>query len=206
MGITVFADVVLSTSILGVGITGKNQRLNSRVTTDNGFESVNIVWTQTLREYTLGVVPMTLATWQSVETIHEITEGGAYGFLLLDPHDFSTSDGVCTGLTSTTFQLYKRYLHGPSGRYKTRKITRPIAAGFSITNSGVTISTYTLNAATGVITIPAAPTASNLAWSGSFYVPVHFQEDSIDWDLVRTGSTSERLIAGPSVVLKEIRE
>ena len=71
MAIAVFADVVLSTSILGVGITGKNQRLNSRVTTDNGFESVNIVWTQTLREYTLGVVPMALATCQSVETIHE---------------------------------------------------------------------------------------------------------------------------------------
>ena len=206
MAITVYSDVVLSTSILGAGITGKNQRLNSRVSTDNGFESVNIVWTQTLHEYTLGVVPRTLSTWQSVETIHEVTEGGAYGFLLLDPHDSTTSDGVCTGLTSTTFQLYKRYLHSPSGRFKNRKITRPIAAGFAITNSGVSVASYTLNATTGVITIPAAPTAANLAWSGSFYVPVHFQDDSIDWDLVRSGSSSDRLIAGPSVVLKEIRE
>jgi len=206
MAITVYSDVVLSTSILGAGITGKNQRLNSRVSTDNGFESVNIVWTQTLHEYTLGVVPMTLSTWQSVETIHEVTEGGAYGFLLLDPHDSTTSDGVCTGLTSTTFQLNKRYLHSPSGRFKNRKITRPIAAGFAITNSGVSVASYTLNATTGVITIPAAPTAANLAWSGSFYVPVHFQDDSIDWDLVRSGSSSDRLIAGPSVVLKEIRE
>ena len=206
MAITVYSDVVLSTSILGAGIAGKNQRLNSRVSTDNGFESVNIVWTQTLHEYTLGVVPMTLSTWQSVETIHEVTEGGAYGFLLLDPHDSSTSDGVCTGLTSTTFQLYKRYLHAPSGRFKNRKITRPIAAGFAITNSGVTVASYTLNATTGVITIPAAPTAANLAWTGSFYVPVHFQDDSIDWDLVRSGNAQDRLIAGPAVVLKEIRE
>jgi uncharacterized protein (TIGR02217 family) len=206
MAITVYGDVVLSTSILGVGIKGKNQRLNSRVMTDNGFESVNVVWTQTLREYTLGVVPMSLATWQAVETIHEVTDGGAYGFLLLDPHDSTTADGVCTGLTSTTFQLYKRYLHAPSGRFKNRKITRPVAAGFAITNSGVTVASYTLNAATGVITIPAAPTAANLAWVGSFYVPVHFQDDSIDWDLVRSGNVSDRLIDGPSVVLKEIRE
>jgi uncharacterized protein (TIGR02217 family) len=206
MAITVYSDVVLSSAILGVGIKGKNQRVNSRVMTDNGFESVNVIWTQTLHEYTLGVVPMALSTWQSVETIHEVTEGGAYGFLLLDPHDSSTSDGVCTGLTSTTFQLYKRYLHAPSGRFKNRKITRPIAAGFAITNSGVTVASYTLNATTGVITIPAAPTAANLAWTGSFYVPVHFQDDSIDWDLVRSGNAQDRLIAGPAVVLKEIRE
>ena len=206
MAITVYGDVVLSTSILGVGIKGKNQRVNSRVMTDNGFESVNVVWTQTLREYTLGVVPMSLSTWQAVETIHEITEGGAYGLLLLDPHDSTTSDGVCTGLTSTTFQLFKRYLHAPSGRFKNRKITRPIAAGFAITNSGVTVASYTLDVATGVITILAAPTAANLAWSGSFYVPVHFQDDSIDWDLVRSGNVADRLIDGPSVVLKEIRE
>jgi len=60
--------------------------------------------------------------------------------------------------------------------------------------------------ATGVITIPAAPSAANLAWTGSFYVPVHFRDDSIDWDLVRSGNMSDRLIDGPSVVLKEIRE
>jgi len=35
---------------------------------------------------------------------------------------------------------------------------------------------------------------------------VHFQDDSIDWDLVRSGNVSDRLIDGPSVVLKEIRE
>jgi uncharacterized protein (TIGR02217 family) len=174
--------------------------------TDNGFESVNIVWSQTLHEYTLGVVPMSLSTWQTVETIHEVTEGGAYGFLLLDPHDSSTSDGVCTGVTSTTFQLYKRYLHAASGRFKNRKITRPIASGFVIKNSGTTVTAYTLDTTTGIVTIPAAPAAANLAWTGSFYVPVHYLEDTIDWDLVRGGASADRLIAGPNVVLREVRE
>ena len=206
MPITVYADVILSTAILGAEITGKNLRFNSRVMTDNGFESVNIVWSQTLHEYTLGVVPMSLSTWQTVETIHEVTEGGAYGFLLLDPHDSSTSDGVCTGVTSTTFQLYKRYLHAASGRFKNRKITRPIASGFVIKNSGTTVTAYTLDTTTGIVTIPAAPTAANLTWTGSFYVPVHYLEDTIAWDLVRGGASADRLIAGPNVVLREVRE
>jgi hypothetical protein len=45
-----------------------------------------------------------------------------------------------------------------------------------------------------------------LTWRGEFYVPVHFMEDEIDWDLARPGDMEDRLIAGPSVVLQEIRE
>jgi hypothetical protein len=36
---------------------------------------------------------------------------------------------------------------------------------------------------------------------------VHFQNDTIDWTMVRPGSDpDDRLFAGPSVVLQEIRE
>jgi hypothetical protein len=73
---------------------------------------------------------------------------------------------------------------------------------------------YTLDSRTGRITIPslAASAAaslaavSTLAWKGSFYVPVHFMDDVIDWDLVLSGPAEQRLVAGPSVVLQEIRE
>ena len=65
---------------------------------------------------------------------------------------------------------------------------------------------YTLNVTTGIITIPSAPAASTVTWIGSIYVPVHFADDSIDWTLVAAGAYDARFLAGPSVMLKEIRE
>lgn len=208
MAITVFGDVILPGSVLAAGVKGKNLRLNARVPTDNGFEWINIIWTQTLRQYTLGLVPLRLEQWQAIETLHEITEGGAYGLLLQDPKDSSVSDGVMTQVGAGVYQLHKRYLHTASLRYKTRKITRPQAAGFVATVASVPLApaSYTLDASTGRITIPSAPAVGTLAWSGAFYVPVHFMDDVIDWDLVLSGPAEQRLVAGPSVVLQEIRE
>jgi uncharacterized protein (TIGR02217 family) len=208
MAITVFSDVVLSSAILSSGVSGKNIRLNSRVPTDNGYESVNVVWTQTLREYTLGVVPLRVDQWQAIETLHEITEGGAYGMLLEDPKDSSVSDGVATAISAGVFQLHKRYLHSPSTRFKTRKITRPRASGFVIRVGAVTLTSaeYALDVTTGRVTIVSNPAASSLSWTGRFDVPVHFMDDTIDWDMVVTGAAQTRYVAGPSVVLREVRE
>lgn len=45
-----------------------------------------------------------------------------------------------------------------------------------------------------------------LTWAGDFYVPVHFASDDIDWELVAAGPAATRLLAGPNVVLMEVRE
>lgn len=208
MAIIVLSDMILPNSVISAGVRGKNMRLNSRVPVDNGYETINIIWSRTLRQFELGTVPMTTPHWQAIEAFHEITEGGAYGFLMEDPKDSIVSTGVASAISSTVFQLQKRYIDTGSSRYKDRIITRPRAAGFVITNSGTPISdaSYTLDVTTGRITIPSAPTAANLAWSGHFYVPVHFMEDSIDWDLLSGGTSDQRLLSGPSVVLQEIRE
>jgi uncharacterized protein (TIGR02217 family) len=211
MAITVLSDVILSNRVIRAGVRGKQLRRNSRVTTDSGAEYANVVWAQTLRQYEVGIKPMRRETWMDIEALHEVTEGGAYGFLMEDPKDneVTVANGKAYSLTSTTFQLYKRYLDSGSSRYKDRKITRPRAASFTIYNSGVAIpgGSYTLNAETGVVTIPSAPTASNLTWAGGFYVPVHFMDDSIDWEMVLAGPVVDgRLLAGPSTVLVEIRE
>jgi len=208
MAITVFDDVILPSSLLAAGVKGKNLRLNARVPTDNGFESINIIWTQTLRQYTLGLVPLPLAQWQAMETLHEITEGGAYGLLLQDPKDSTVIDGVMTPVGPGLYQLHKRYLHAASLRFKTRQLAGPESAGFVVTAGGVPLapSSYTLDAGTGRLSIASAPAVSTLAWRGSFYVPVHFMYDVIDWDLVLSGPSEQRLVAGPSVVFQEIRE
>lgn len=206
MTVTVYDDVFLSNDVIAAGVRGKNMRSNSRVALPGGDLDINVVWSRTLRQYELGFIAMTLAAWQSIETLHEITEGGAFGFLLEDPIDHQVTGGVMTEVSTGIYQLHKRYLHGASSRYKDRTITRPRAAGFVVTNNGTPVVSYTLDVETGRITIPAEPDAEDLAWSGLFYVPVHFMEDTIDWEVIRPGSDSARLVAGPSVVLQEVRE
>lgn len=208
MGITVFANVFLPNAVIAAGVRGKNIRLNSRVETDSGHRSVNVIWSKTLRQYELGTVPLRLDQWQAIETLHEITEGGAYGFLMTDPKDSAVANGVLTRISAGVYQLVKRYSDAGSGRSKDRNITRPNPTGFVLTNNGVPMvaGTYTLNADTGRVTISSDPAPETLSWSGAFYVPVHFMDDFIDWDMVISGGAEQRYLAGPSVVLQEVRE
>lgn len=208
MSITVLADVILRNSVISGSVRGKSMRRNDRVVTDSGASAINIGWTKTLREYELGTVPMLVAAWQVVEGLYEITQGGAYGFLMEDPKDHAVASGEgVVALSGGIYQLQKRYITTGSSRYQDRAITRPRAAGFALTYNGVAATGYTLDATTGRITFvtpPADPTL--LAWTGIFYVPVHFTEDTIDWDLIAPGAAPNRLLAGPSVNLSEIRE
>jgi uncharacterized protein (TIGR02217 family) len=130
MSITVLSDVVVPNEAIQEGIRGKQMRRNDRAELLSGAKQINVGWTRTRREYELGIVPMLRSSWQQIEALHEITEGGAYGMLLEDPKDsgVSVAEGVVAELTATTFQLYKRYTHTTSARYKDRKITRPQAA------------------------------------------------------------------------------
>lgn len=210
MPITVYSNVLLPNSILSAGISGKQLRLNSRVQTDNGFESVNVIWSQTIRQYTLGTVPLRVDQWQALETLHEITEGGAFGFLMEDPKDRTVTNGVMQqpGTDPTVMQLYKRYQEPHSLRHKERKITRPRAATVQIKDNGVLLNpgAYTINEETGIVTFSVEKNPLLLSWTGNFYVPVHFLDDSIDWALEIAGQADGRFLAGPSVVLQEVRE
>lgn len=203
---SVLANVVLGHGVIASGVSGKNIRRNDRVTTDNGVESINIVWTQTLRQFELGTVPLLKSQWLEIEALHEVTDAGAYGFLMEDPKDSTTTTGVMATVSAGVYQLYNRRTHAGSGRYRDRKITRPVLTGFVPYTNGAPIASYTLNVETGQITIPSAPAVNTLTWSGRFYTPVHFLQDFIDWSLVVPGSADSRFWAGPSVVLQEIRE
>lgn len=210
MAITVYTDVILPSGVLAGGVRGKQIRSNARTGARNGGMQINVNWARTLRQYELGVSPMTVEQWQAIEGLHEVTEGGAFGFLMSDPKDASASlaNGRVSLVSGTTYQLQKRYTSAGSTRTKDRKITRPIAADFVLQASGVTVAgaNYTLNTVTGRLTIPSAPAAATLTWSGSFYVPVHFASDEIDWELVRSGPMEARLMAGPSVTVMEVAE
>jgi hypothetical protein len=114
------------------------------------------------------------------------------------------------GADARIMQLYKRYREPISQRFKDRKITRPRAvngADFRQRRIRQPVCNYTVNEQTGiVITFLSTRTAANLSWTGLFYVPVHFLDDSIEWHLEIAGPADSRFLAGPSVVLQEVRE
>jgi uncharacterized protein (TIGR02217 family) len=212
MPITVLPDVILPNSVINAGVRGKNLRQNTRVQTEGGYQSINVGWARTLRQYEVGTVPMLVSQWRAIETLFEITEGGAYGFLMEDPKDRTASDGIATVRDGGGYQLFNRYSDPASLRSKSRKITRPRGAGFVVSVNGAPLApgNYTLDETTGRLSIPSlSPSPENaalIAWGGQFFVPVHFADDSIDWEMVAGGPADARFLSGPSVLLQEVRE
>lgn len=208
MAITVYADVILRNGVLSNGVRGRNRRANARLATEGGAETVNTLWVQALRSYELASVPRTIDQWKEIEALHEITAGGAYAFLLEDPkdHKVASGEGKASLVSGSTYQLKKRYAFPNTSRYHDRTITRP-KTGIAVTYNGSTVGGWTLDATTGRITFgsPVAD-ATLLGWSGEFYVPVHFTQDEIDWDLVAPGLYEARYVAAPTIPLAEIRE
>jgi uncharacterized protein (TIGR02217 family) len=211
--VQVLPDVVLSNAVVSAGLKGKNRRKNTRVTVASGAQFINVDWATTLREYELSTVPLRRADWAYIEELFEITDAGAFGFLMLDPKDQAAGvgEGIVYDLGGGTYQLYKRYTHKATGRYRDRKITRPIFAGSVLYVDGAPVDPgtgYVLDQSTGQLSaVPGSPAAGRITWTGRFYVPVHFQNDDIDWELVVPGADPDaRFIAGPSVVFEEIRE
>lgn len=210
MSIVVLADVIAPNSLWSSGVRGKQIRRNLRAQIQSGEMQINVGWSRTLRQYEIGSVPLTVEQWQSLEGLHEVTEGGTYGFLLQDPKDSSVTDATggatLVSAPAHTYQLVQRKTAAGSTREYDRIITRPRAAGFVLSISGAPTGSFTLDPNTGIVMIPADPAAVLITWSGVFYVPVHFESDEIDWELVRAGAADSRLMAGPSVLLTEVRE
>jgi uncharacterized protein (TIGR02217 family) len=215
--VEMLSTLILKNKVLSAGLKGRLMFQNQRVSQISGRMSVNAMWEQMLHEYDLSTIQLQRADWQYVQTIHRLTGGGHKGFLMEDPADFnavsvavdSSTSGVVAALTSTTFQLYKRYTETASSLYADRRITRPNASYFTLYISGVLKATpadYTLDDDTGIVTIAAAPSAAAVTWTGRFYVPVQFQSDSVDWQLEVPGPEEFRFYSGPAVVLQEVRE
>lgn len=306
--ITVYADEILPVSMMTAGVRGRNIRRNTRTMARNGRMQINVDADITQRQFEFGSVPLQPAQWQVLEGLHEVTDGGAFGFLLSDPKDHIAPAGtgllqpyttaavgtIGLGYGVPTYRLHKRYTAIGGARTRDRRISRPFAAvpltrGGSPVTYGASAGNAALDTATGTVTfvadtsqaissitigastvlnfasgtpvvaafsvgqrvyvsgvtgtagdvlnglshaitakgatsltistattglaVTAAGTAAKypqssetLAWSGGFYVPVHFQSDQIDWDIVRGGPYDGRLVAGPNVVLVEVIE
>jgi hypothetical protein len=168
MSIVVYSDVIVPNSVVMAGAVGKQKRQNDRTVNQGGYASVNVVRDATLREYTLGVIPMTLANWALIEGLYEITDAGAFGMLILDPKDsvVTSSQGgflgymagvengvVGFGNGTPNYGFRKLYTAAGSTRAKARAITRPNGTPTMLRNG----SPVAVGAAAGNVSFSTGP-------------------------------------------------
>lgn len=100
-----------------------------------------------------------------------------------------------TGVTGTAATV----LNGRSHEVTAKSVGSPYTLTINTVTTGLTASNGTASK------YPQATDA--LTWSGQFYVPVHFANDVLDWDMAKPGPDEEqRLVMGQSIVLSEVLE
>ncbi len=171
--VPVLADVIFPDRIIAQGVAGKNSRVNERTRSQGGNPIVDEV-RGTLREYTAGLIPLSIADWALMEGLHEITGGGAYGMLLKDPKDqiVTAGAGMLRGfaggqLVGTAGQgygvpivkMFQRKTAQGTSRFFDRRITRP-QAGAAILRNGAPPpnsgpGSVTIDTTTGMVTFVA---------------------------------------------------
>lgn len=191
---------------ISLGASGGPGFSTEVITVESGREKRNARWVFPQHRWDVSHAVRVQADLDALRAFFLAMNGKLHGFRFKDWSDYQTliTQGVVSGITSTTFQLVKRYANGAVS--KDRNITKPIAAGFVLKDTGVTLvltTDYTLNTVTGVVTTTIPRTAANLTWSGEFDVPMRFDTDEFQAEIVDRAQ-SQLLYALTSVPLVEL--
>lgn len=176
-----------------------------------GAEQRTQNWTYPLHAWDVSQGINSSADFQAVRAHFLTAAGKQHGWRFKDHTDYSAAHtgiekGVLAGLTSTTFQLVKRYTSG--AQTLDRKILKPLAAGFELKDAGVTLTLtthYTLNTVNGVVTTTSPRTAADLTWSGEFDVPMRYDTDALQARAVARNPTRGILMQWESIPIVELR-
>ena len=186
---------------IGFGSTSQSVWNRRRVSTPAGYVQSNQLFSQAKMRYDIASGIKSLDDCHELIRFFNVIQANDATVLFLDKTDYKSCAPLTTAAfndcplgtpdgVTTAFQLYKRYSAG--GLNYDRKITRPINGTMLIGKNGSAIgSGFTINYNTGVVTFSVAPLITDtITWGGHFYVPVDFQEDSLDWvlDKFRSGS------------------
>jgi uncharacterized protein (TIGR02217 family) len=166
-------------------------------------------WSQARVRFDVGRRSMSQTDTAVLDAFFRAIKGRAYGFRVKDWTDY-TAD-VTTGvlvpqITSGVYQLAKRYVAGAMS--ETRLIQKPVSGTVQVLKNGVLITSgLSLDTTTGLVTISPVPGGTDtLSWSGQFDVPVRFDVDNMQKQIMdRNGPTGDLLVDWGSIPLIEIR-
>ena len=197
---------------LAFGSTGGVERRTDIVALASGYERRSTPWANGRRRYLIGAGVRSLDEAAELVAFFEARRGRLNGFRFKDFADFKscapsgavgpldqtigTGDG-----TTAQFQLAK--LYGSGATAYSRPIAKPVAGRVQVAVAGVELapSGFSADAATGLVTLTAAPAAGQAVSAGfEFDVPVRFDSDRIDVTL--EGFEAGRLVAVPLIEVR----
>ena len=158
-------------------------------TTGSGTEFRNLNSPRSPGRWSFDVGPYdTDVPQNAIDTVVEMfwaARGKLYGFLLRDWVDYRATNQPLLAVPDTpdTYQLVRVYDNGV--RTATRKITRPEQGTVVVYNSGVPIAA-TIDYENGRITV-AEGTEETLTADYQFFVPVRFDVDDLDIEVILDG-------------------
>jgi uncharacterized protein (TIGR02217 family) len=172
-------DVVFPTHI-GFGSRGGPQFRTDVAVFSSGAEQRNQSWEmpQECWNVAYGV--------KSEDDLEELLDffmerrGRARGFKFLHPYRNQLIATPMTLLTSTTFQIVKRYPESGGVNALNRKIFCPATDLVIRKNGVVQTSGWTVDRSTGIVTFTTAPGTPIPTAEGTFYFPMRFDVDKLE--------------------------
>ena len=158
------------------GAVGGDAFLTTIIATASGREQRFIRWSQARQVWNIAHGVKTLEQAEELIAFFRAREGRAHGFRFKDWSDYKvTTAQNTTQLTTTTFQLVKRYNSG--GVESIRAIYKPVTGTVAVFNqSGAAVAGWTVNTTTGIVTFGVAPGFVPKA-TFEFDIPVRFNVD-----------------------------
>ena len=197
---------------LAFGSTGGVERRTEVTTLASGFERRSTPWAAGRRRYLIGANLRSLDDMAALTAFFEARRGRLYGFRFRDFADFkSCAPGAAvTALDQTlgegdgartTFALVKRY--GDDEAAAERPIAKPVegTVRIAVDGDGLAAEAFTVDAATGVVTLAAAPAPGAAVTAGfEFDTPVRFDTDRIEVTL--ESFSAGRMVAAPLIEVR----
>jgi len=191
---------------LAFGSTGGVERRTQITTLASGFERRSTPWAEGRRRYLIGAGLRSLDDMAALTAFFEARRGRLYGFRFRDFADFkSCAPGEAVAAadqrigagdgTRRGFGLCKAY-----GDHE-RRIRKPVEGSVRVAVGGVETTGFMVDAATGEVTLTAAPALGTVVTAGFvFDTPVRFDADRIEVTLESFGAG--RMVAMPLIEVR----
>jgi len=188
-----------------LGTMGGPTFQNTALIHGGGKEQRIINGSQPLGRWQLGDRALTRSELDYFLEFHANRKGAYQGFRFKDWSDYKINQVIGVGdNTKTQFPIYKTYT--VESYSVKRRITKPVSSGFKVFLDDVEqTSGVTLNSTTGLITFSDSPdTGVEVSVSGTFDVPVRFEQDEIAFRFLAT-DTDKAIFALEKLSIIEIR-
>lgn len=198
---------------LSYGARGGPVWSTTKAKVQSGRRNANRNWSAPLHRYNVSHAVKTNDDFEAVRAFFYVVSGAYDGFRFKDWSDYEATrdNSALAFVAGNEWQMQRVYTVG--SRSFARTITKPCASPAPVVwrrRSGVWSvvtpvgSPTAIDYTTGRVSITGHLAGDVYAWVGQFDVPVAFESDEMEAEIVDQGD-GEYLVRWPSIVLEEVR-